>query len=119
MEERKQLRGEKSRLFSLAASRTEGEGFSLDIFTHKLGGKPVCSLAEKLQLKMYDFHLPEEEGTKVSAGLYKHWRLQKQTEGLSLPHLPPAVWETVPLMVGGVWGRIQSHTGQSLQMTLS
>lgn len=91
---------------------------SLDIFTHKLGGKPVCSLAEKLQLKMYDFHLPEEEGPKVSAGLCKHWRLQKQTEGLSLPHLPPAVWDTVQLMMGRDGGEMQSHTPQPLQMTL-
>lgn len=55
-------------MFSFAASRTEGEGFSLDIFTHQLGSKPVCSLAEKLQLKMHDFGLLERRGKKSMLG---------------------------------------------------
>jgi hypothetical protein len=55
-------------LFSFAASKTEGESFSLDIFTHKLGSEPVCTLAEKLQLKMYDFGLPERRGKNSALG---------------------------------------------------
>ena len=61
-------RGRKEVCFYLQQGR--GAVLALDILTHKLGRRPVCSWAEKLQLKMYDFGLPEE--AKVSAGLCKH-----------------------------------------------
>lgn len=45
-----------------------GEVCSLHIFARKLGSEPVCSLAEKRQLKMYDCGLPERRGRKSTAG---------------------------------------------------
>ena len=64
-------RGKKEVCFHLLPAGQKVRALALDIFTHKLGRKPVCSLAEKLQLKMYDFGLPERR-QKSALGLCKY-----------------------------------------------
>lgn len=84
---------------------------SLDIFTQKLGSEPVCALAVKLQLKMYD-SAPLEGGVKKSTLGYANTRDGRSRLRRLVAHLPRVAWKMTPTDSEQRTGPARSHLPQ-------